>query len=230
MFEDADIAAVGALLGDRARASMLEALLSGEATTAGELALQAGVSRSGASAHLRKLREGGLVTEEVAGRNRLFRLASPELAEALEALARVAPTRAVSGLREAETTRALKCGRTCYDHLAGELGVGVTEALVRRRILRADDGDFTLTRAGSAWLNDLGVDIEAARASRRSFARGCLDWSERRLHLAGSLGAALADTFFAHGWLRRLPGGRAVALTSSGESWLRDELELAFVC
>ena len=227
MFEDADIAAVGALLADRARASMLEALLSGEATTAGELAFQAGVSRSGASAHLRRLREGGLVTEEVAGRNRLFRLASPELAEALEALARVAPTRAASGLREAETMRALKRARTCYDHLAGELGVAVTEALVRRRILRAGDGDFSLTTAGSAWFGDLGVDVDSARASRRSFARGCLDWSERRLHLAGSLGAALADAFFGHGWLRRLPGGRAVALTDAGEAWLRDELELA---
>jgi DNA-binding transcriptional ArsR family regulator len=226
MFEDADIAAVGTLLGDHARASMLEALLSGEATTAGELARQAGISRSGASAHLRKLRGGGLITEEAAGRNRLFQLASPELAEALEALARVAPVRPVLGLREAEAARALKRGRTCYDHLAGELGVAVTEALVRRRILRADDGNFSLTKAGTAWFGELGVDVEAVRASRRSFARGCLDWSERRLHLAGSLGAALADAFFAHGWLRRLPGGRSVVLTNAGESWLREELEL----
>lgn len=227
MLEDADIAAVGALLGDRARASMLEALLSGEATSAGELARLAGVSRSGASAHLRKLRDGGLITEEPAGRSRLFRLASPELAEALEALARIAPTRAVSGLREAETTRALKRARTCYDHLAGELGVAVTESLVRRRILRSEDGNFALTKNGVAWFGELGVDVEAARAARRSFARGCLDWSERRLHLAGSLGAALADTFFAHGRLRRLPGGRAVALTAAGESWLREELGLS---
>ena len=206
---------------------MLDALLGGEPTSAGELARIAGVSRSGASAHLRKLREGGLVSEEVVGRTRLFRLASAEVAEALEALASVAPPRKPSGLRQSEAGRALKRGRTCYDHLAGELGVAVTEALVERRILRLADESFSLTKDGTAWFRDLGVDVAAAYATRRSFARACLDWSERRPHLAGALGAALAAAFFAHGWVRRRPGGRAIAVTRTGEEWLKRELGMS---
>lgn len=223
---DADIAAVGALVGDGARAAMLTTLLGGEAATAGELARIAGVSRSGASAHLRKLRDGGLVSEEIVGRNHFFRLAGLELADALEALARVAPARRPACLRESEATRAVKRARTCYDHLAGALGVAVTEALVTRRVLRLQDDAFRVTRTGTAWFEELGVDLSQARGARRSFSRTCLDWSERRFHLAGALGAALADTFFAQRWVRRLPGGRAFAVTPRGARWLRDELGL----
>src|SRR5512144_2599012 len=135
MLAEADIAAVGALIGDRARAAMLNALMGGEPISAGELARVGGVSPSGATAHLRRLREGGLVADEPDGRQRVFRLASPELAEALEALALVAPPVPVRSLGEARTLGALKRARTCYDHLAGELGVAVTEALVAREIL-----------------------------------------------------------------------------------------------
>lgn len=223
---DADIAAVGALIGDGARASMLTTLLGGEATTAAELARIAGVSRSGASAHLRKLREGGLVVKEVAGRNHFFRLAGREIAEMLEALARVAPVGRPAGLRESEATRALKRARTCYDHLAGRLGVSVTEALVARRILRLQDGGFALTKTGSTWFEALGVDVPRVLAERRSFTRACLDWSERRPHLAGALGAALTDVALARRWVRRLPGGRALVVTPPGERWLRDELRV----
>ncbi len=205
---------------------MILTLLGGDAIPAGELARRAGVSPSGASAHLKRLREGGLITQERAGRHRYFRLASPELAEALESLARVAPTRPVSSFRESEGTRALKRARTCYDHLAGELGVGVADALVDRGVLARLDDAFALTDDGRRWFTAVGVDLDALAGSRRSFARACIDWSERRPHLAGSLGAAFADVFFARKWIRRLPGGRAVAVTPDGRAWLARELGL----
>jgi DNA-binding Lrp family transcriptional regulator len=203
---------------------MLLTLLGGEAVPAGELARRAGVSPSGASAHLRRLREGGLITQERIGRHRYFRLASPELAEALESLARVAPVRPASSLRESETTQALKRARTCYDHLAGELGVALADALVERKLLTRSDEAFALTRDGAAWLGSLGVELAVVGRSRRSFARACIDWSERRPHLAGALGAAVCDLFFARVWIRRLPGGRAVAVTEDGRAWLAREL------
>ena len=223
----ADIAAIGALLADDARASMVLTLLGGEAIPAGELARRAGVSPSGASAHLKRLREGGLITQESVGRHRYFRLASAELAEALESLARVAPVRPASSFRESESTRALKHARTCYDHLAGELGVAVSDALVDRGLLTRADAAFAVTNDGTDWLRSLGIDLDDVAASRRSFARACLDWSERRPHLAGSLGAAVADVFFARKWIRRLPGGRAVAVTPDGRAWLARELGLS---
>jgi DNA-binding transcriptional ArsR family regulator len=224
MIAEADIATVGAALADDGRAAMLLALLGGDALSAGELARVAGRSPSGASAHLRTLREAGLVVSEDAGRNRFFRLAGADVADALETLARVAPLRPVRTLRRSEAARALKRARTCYDHLAGELGVDVTGALVRRRLLTSADGSFRVTRAGKAWLGDLGIDVDALESNRRVLARPCLDWTERRPHLAGALGAAVADLFFTSGWVRRLPGGRAVAPTPAGREWLRREL------
>lgn len=223
---EADLASIGSLLADDARASMILTLLGGDAIPAGELARRAGVSPSGASAHLKRLREGGLITQERAGRHRYFRLASAEVAEALESLAHVAPVRRVSSFRESEATRALKRARTCYDHLAGELGVGVADALVGCGVLTRTDAAFALTDEGTRWFGGLGIDVDAIAASRRSFARACVDWSERRPHLAGSLGAALADVFFARKWIRRLPGGRAVAVTPDGRAWLARELGL----
>jgi DNA-binding transcriptional ArsR family regulator len=223
----ADIASIGALLADDARGTMVLTLLGSEAVPAGELARRAGVSPSGASAHLRRLREGGFITQEHVGRHRYFRLASPELAEALESLARVAPVRPVSSFRESEGTRVLKHARTCYDHLAGELGVAVADALIERGVLTRGGDAFAVTDDGSQWLTSLGIDLDAAAGSRRSFARACLDWSERRPHLAGSLGAAVADVFFARKWIRRLPGGRAVAVTPDGRAWLQRELGLS---
>jgi DNA-binding transcriptional ArsR family regulator len=227
MTADADIAAVGALVGDRARASMLNALMAADAVSAGELARQAGVTPSGATAHLRRLRDGGLVTDEVVGRQRVFRLAGPDVAEALEALSLVAPPLPARGLRESRAATALKRARTCYDHLAGELGVAVTEALVEREVLAPEDGRFAVTGAGRLWLGELGIDVDALNRKQRSFARSCLDWTERRPHLAGSLGAGIATTFFTRGWVRRRPGGRAVAVTTAGADWLEDSLGIA---
>ena len=224
MIADADIAAVGALVGDRARASMLLALMGGDAVSAGELARRAGVTPSGATAHLWRLRDGGLVTSEVVGRQRVFQLAGPDVAEALEALSLVAPPLPARGLRQSRAAAALKQARTCYDHLAGEFGVAVTEALVEREVLAPENGRFAVTGPGRLWLGDLGVDVDALERKPRSFARSCLDWSERRPHLAGSLGAGVATAFFARGWVRRRPGGRAIAVTAAGADRLEGNL------
>jgi DNA-binding transcriptional ArsR family regulator len=226
MIADADIAVVGAALADRSRAGMLLALLGGEAIAAGELARIAGRSRSGASAHLRTLRNAGLVVAEDVGRKRFFRLANSEIADALELLARVAPLRPARTLRQSDAAQALKRARTCYDHLAGELGVAVTEALVERRLLERDGDAFCVMDAGRVWLGDVGIELADVERQRRSFARACVDWTERRPHLAGALGAALTDLFFARGLVQRLPGGRAIALTSAGSRWLTRELGL----
>jgi DNA-binding transcriptional ArsR family regulator len=224
---DADLARVGALIGDRRRATMLLALLGGEELTASELAARAGASSSLASAHLSKLLGGRLLDVERHGRTRRYRIATPEVAEALEALSALAPPRPAQSLREVRAGEALRHGRTCYDHLAGELGVGLTDAMVRQGTLTPADGSFTLTDPGERRLRELGVDLTAARAARRSFARQCIDWTERQPHLAGALGAALAERLFALGWIERRPGVRALVLTPLGSGELRARFALS---
>ena len=167
------------------------------------------------------------MTDEVVGRQRVFRLAGPDVADALEMLSLVAPPLPARGLRESNAAAALKRARTCYDHLAGELGVAVADALVEREVLAPADGRFSVTGAGRGWLEDLGIDVEALERRPRSFARSCLDWSERRPHLAGSVGAGVATALFAHGWVRRRPGGRAITVTASGAAWLERTLGVA---
>jgi DNA-binding transcriptional ArsR family regulator len=213
---------VAALLGDSTRAAMLDALMDGEARPAGELARRAGVAPSTASEHLQRLLEGRLLTVEPNGRERRYRLASAEVAEVLESLSRLGSEPPPRSLRAAGRTEALRAARTCYDHLAGRLGVAVTEALVERDALRPGDGSFELTASGEAFLAGLRVDVAAARQRKRIFARSCLDWSERRPHLAGALGAALADAALAEDWVRRRPNDRALRVTAAGERAFRD--------
>jgi len=193
MSGDADVAAVAALVAEPSPAAILDALMDGNAHRASELARRAGIAPSTASGHLARLLAGGLVSCDVQGRERCYRLASASTAEALEALARLAPTAQVQSLRAANRGEVARAARTCYDHLAGRLGVCLTEALVDRGALLVRDASYELTAAGEEMLARLGVDVGAARTRRRSFAHACLDWSERRPHLAGALGAALAD-------------------------------------
>jgi DNA-binding transcriptional ArsR family regulator len=221
MLADADLARLGALLGDGRRAAMLLALMSGEELSAGELAARAGASSSLAAAHLAKLRDGGLILDRRQGRERRYRLAGPAVAEALEHLLALAPPRPPRSLRESNRGAAIQRARTCYDHLAGELGVGLTEALERQGALETADAGYSLTRSGTRRLTELGVDITNARQGKRAFARQCLDWTERRPHLAGALGAALADRFFELEWVSRRPGSRALTVTPQGASELR---------
>ena len=205
---------------------MLDALVDERDLPASELARRVGVSPSTASTHLARLVEARLVTVERHGRQRRYRLAGPAVAEALEALAAIAPLRPVRSLREATRGKLLRDGRTCYDHLAGRLGVELTGALASRGLLRRREGAYVLTRRGEQALGELGVDVADVRAQRRRFAFPCLDWSERREHLAGALGAALAERLFALGWVTRVGPGRAAALTDAGRAELRSRFGL----
>lgn len=230
MRTDVDIAVPTRLIGDPARGAMLSALLSGQALTSGELARAAKVSPSTASEHLAQLRGGGLVEVVAAGRHRYYRIASSEVAAALEALAMVSPERPVRSLRQASMDAAMALARTCYDHLAGRVGVAVHDALIERGSFVAGGDGYLLTRDGERTLAGLGVDVQAARASRRIFAKACLDATERRPHLAGALGAALYCRVTELGWVvRRGQGQRALRLTDSGLRRLAAELGVAGV-
>jgi DNA-binding transcriptional ArsR family regulator len=216
MREGPDIASLAALLGDPARAAMLTALMGGQALTAGELAAEAGIAPQTASAHLARLAEAGLVVREVQGRHRYARLAGPEVAEALEGLmglaARTGRLRARPGPRD----EAMRRARVCYDHLAGSLGVRLHDVLVGSGAVVAAPEGLALTPLGCAWLVAQGVDVGALEARRRPLCRACLDWSERRHHLAGSVGATLLDLVLARGWATRDPQSRALLFCAMG--------------
>jgi DNA-binding transcriptional ArsR family regulator len=225
----ADLAAAARLIANRARASMLDRLLDGRAHLAGELAREARVAPSTASGHLAELVDGGLIAVERVGRQRRYRLAGSHVADVLEALAPIAPPLAANSLNEVTAIERLREARTCYDHLSGRLGVAITDALVRRRAITPRDGGFELTLRGARSFEGIGVDVDGARRRKRGFALGCLDWTERRIHLAGALGAAVADRLLELGWVRRRPnGGRAVSVTPDGDvallEWLGVEL------
>ena len=217
-----DFAAVAGLLGHPARSAMVDALMAGEGLSAGKLARAAGVAPSTASQHLGRLVDGGLVTVVADGRQREHRLAGPEVAEALEALARICPPTPVRSLRHARARDALAHARTCYDHLAGAVGVALADALVDRAWLAPGGDGWEVTAAGEAGLASAGVDVAAARRARRALARRCVDWTERRPHLAGALGAAVTATALTAGWIRRHPAGRAVVVTPAGRRALTD--------
>jgi DNA-binding transcriptional ArsR family regulator len=226
-----DLSAVGALLADPARASILLALSGGVALPASDLAQRAGITPSTASTHLGRLLEVQWVAVERYGRHRYYRLTSPLVATVLEQLARGAPPIPVRSLRGQQQNDALPLARSCYDHLAGKLGVALADALVQQDVLRVEGSDFVLTPQGLAFLRQHGVAVPQETRRRRAFARRCLDWSEQRDHLAGALGAALFATWEAQGWIVRQADSRAVRLTplgvaqlpAWGEAWPPDE-------
>jgi len=217
---DADIASVAAVMGNPARGVMLSELMGGRSLPAGELARAARVSPSTASEHLARLTAAGLVIAERHGRHRYHRLADDRVAQAVEALSALAPPRRVRSLREDAQSCAERAARSCYDHLAGALGVALADRLCDRGAL--DQRSLSLADAGP--FEALGVDVEALGSSRRPLTRSCLDWSERRPHLAGELGAATLRALFDSKWLARRPQGRAIAVTPRGREGLRDVL------
>ncbi|MEW1698792.1 ArsR/SmtB family transcription factor [Streptomyces sp. NPDC093249] len=222
-----DLAALAALFADETRAAFLLALLDGRAWTAGELARHAGVAPSTTSEHLGRLVGGGVLTEERQGRHRYVRLADPGVAHLVEDLAarsEPAVPPPPRSLRAANAGRAMARGRTCYDHLAGRLGITITEAMTGRGLLRQDTG-FALTDRGLAWYDGLGVPLTGR--GRRPLARGCLDWTERRPHLAGLAGAALCAHALDAGWCVRIGSERAVRVTEEGEQALYASLGIA---
>ncbi len=218
------IAEIAALADDPARANMLAALMDGRALTASELAYTAGVTPQTASGHLAKLSQGGLLALAKQGRHRYYRLASPLVGRMLESIMAVVAIEAPPRHRPRSPREDALCfARTCYDHLAGRLGVAITEALVEGRHLVLGEDGGEVTEEGAALLRErVGIDIAAvAQGRRRAFCRPCLDWSECRPHIAGALGAALAERCFALGWIVRLRDTRAVAITTAGRPALR---------
>jgi DNA-binding transcriptional ArsR family regulator len=223
-------ASIAAVAGDPARAEMLHALMDGRALTASELARVAGITAQTASSHLARMTAVGILAVEKQGRHRYHRLASAGVAQMMEAIMQVAShldpprPRLSVGPRDA----ALRAARTCYDHLAGHLGVAVTDALVAGGCVELGSDGGVLTGSGIAFLRRIGIDIDAlldhrGKRSTRILCRPCLDWSERRFHLAGTLGAALCAHSFANAWVRRIKGTRAVAITPKGSRVFREE-------
>lgn len=240
---DIDIAAVAEVLADRSRCRMLLALGDGRALPASQLAAEAGIAASTSSGHLSRLVSAGMLAVEPHGRHRYYRLAGPHVADLLEAIMQVAPPLTVRSLREGTNAEALRRARTCYDHLAGRLGVALMGALLDAGALAGGDGAFDVTEserdrlAAPGWdvayeltdpgrelLSELGVDCTSA--TRRPFVRYCVDWSEQRHHLAGALGARLLDQFQERDWVRRRAGSRAVNITEAGATGLRRSLGL----
>lgn len=240
---DVDLAALGSILSDRSRCKILLALGDGRALPATTLADEAGVAASTASEHLARLVEARLISLERHGRHRYYRIDRPEVGELIEHLARLAPPMEVRSLREGTRAHALRAARTCYDHVAGRLGVGIMSSMIEHGLLRGGNGrfapaspgrdrpaspgfdlDYHLTRKGMAVLEGLGVEV--APRGRRPLIRYCVDWSEQRHHLAGALGASLAARLFELGWLRRSGSGRALLITPEGTAGLADTFGL----
>lgn len=221
MDAEPDLARIAGAVGDASRIRMLALLMEGRALTAKELALGAGIEPATATSHLRRLQDDGLVTVASQGRHKYFRFASDEVAQLVEALMRVAPRKPAAKQPKHEPIRA---ARYCYDHLAGSLGTDLLAAMLRKGWLEGDAAEprqLVLTAKGGKALAQLGVDVDAARARRRQFACLCLDWSERKDHLGGALGAAIAEGFRAAHWIERQKHSRVVRVTSTGTDALR---------
>ena len=219
MHGEADRAAVGALIGDRTRATILLTLLGGGLTSASALAGRAEVSPSLACNHLRKLSEGGLVVVERRGRQRMYRLASSSIADALEALMPLAPSRREQSLRGVRARDSLRRGRLCYDHLAGRVGVALATAMIDQAWLSGTD-DYRVTEDGIVGLAQVGIDVHLLASRSRPLTRSCLDWSEQRPHLAGGIGAVLTAELLRRGWLEAREASRVVSVTEEGRTRL----------
>ncbi|OWV85118.1 helix-turn-helix transcriptional regulator [Rhizobium sp. R693] len=217
MKEGPDIAQIGALIGDPARANMLTALMGGKALTATELAAAGGITVQTASTHLAKLEAGNLLAQRKQGRHRYFTLADDSVGKFLESIMGFAAGRGHLRHKPGPKEPALRKARICYDHLAGDYGVRMLDSLIARGAIDAIGDGLALTESGETALKDIGIDVHALKSSRRPLCRSCLDWSERRAHLAGSLGKALLSNFLEKGWARRAAESRSVVFSPEGE-------------
>ena len=220
MTDDAKIAHVAAVLADPARARIVMVLMDGRARTAKELAFLAGVSPSTASAHLARLSDIGLIAVTPQGRHRYHRLASPRIAGMVESISAVAGAMPQAPVARLRGGAGLRLARTCYDHLAGRLAVAIADSLQAEGHVLLDDDGGEVTRSGRAFFAEHGFRIEPAASLRRVFCRACMDWSERRFHIAGHVGAVICTETVARGWLRRERDGRALAVTPEGRQGL----------
>lgn len=223
MTVEPDLSAIANLIGDPTRASILCALMGGEALPASELAYRAHVTPQTISSHVAKLMAGNLIKVEKIGRHRYYSLSSHQVAQTLEILQLIAPLTKQATPRASQISPALCQARTCYDHIAGKLGVAITDSLTAHKFLVKDDDVYHLSRQGAEWLKLWEIDEIVLRQQRRKFAYPCMDWSERRCHVAGALGAAIANLFFERGWLERQVNTRALTITSKGETVLHED-------
>jgi DNA-binding transcriptional ArsR family regulator len=222
-----DLVEIAALIGEPTRVVMLWSLVGGQARPASELAFYANVSAQNASAHLARLVAAGLLAVEAHGRHRYYRLAGADVAHAVEALAALSPAaKETAGLPPRQTPD-LKYARTCYDHLAGRAAVEICAALNDKGYITPSGADFEITSKGEKLFSDLGIEIGELREQRRAFARQCQDWSERRPHIAGALGAALLERMFQRGWIARVRSSRIVRVTARGKEDVYKLLKLA---
>jgi DNA-binding transcriptional ArsR family regulator len=219
MVAEPDVSRVARTIGDPTRLRMLTLLMEGRALTAKELAYGTGVEPSTATAHLRRLLGDALVVARSQGRHKYFQLASPQVARCVESLLVLAP----AGPAVAEKAHhPLRAARFCYDHLAGQLAIQITSSLLHRELLERRNDNFIPTKSAGRWFDRFGLDLGALAGARRKFAPACMDWSERKDHIGGALGAALARRLVDARWIRRSPGSRAVTVTPAGRTALRE--------
>ena len=216
---------IATLIGDKARSIMLWSLLDGKAYTATELAVSANISRQSVSNHLSKLMEADLVTVEKQGRHRYYRLANELVAQVIESLASLIPNQKIE-IRKSPESQKLAFARTCYDHLAGKLSVELVTFLKEKKVIVLNENDFVVTDSGKNWFAEFGIDVDTLRNKRRSFAHKCMDWTERKHHIAGALGAAILEHFLKNDWIRRKQNTREIVVTALGEMKLFDELKI----
>jgi len=218
MKEGPDIALLGSLIGDPARANILMALLSGKALTATELAAEASVTLQTTSSHLKKLEAGGLLHRRKQGRHQYFTLADDDVGSLLESMLGFAAKKGHTRVRTGPKDPALRNARVCYNHLAGEMGVQMLDSLIRQDLIVGIDTELTLSNTGVSFIENLGIDPKALKKPRRPVCKSCLDWSARRSHLAGTLGTELLNRFYSLGWAKRDEGSRIVTFTPKGST------------
>jgi DNA-binding transcriptional ArsR family regulator len=217
-----NVAKVATLVSEASRAAILTVLLDGRLHPASELAYMARIKPQTASFHLSKMVDATIVTVEKQGRHRYYGIRNPEIAQVLETLLSIAPPIEIKSLKQASEDKAMRSARTCYDHLAGNLGVQLTDSLIKAGIICEEKNTFIVTDKGEAFFKTFHIDLGIVKKKRRSFAHKCLDWSERRYHLAGSLGTALLERLFDLKWIQRIPDTRAIKITSEGKNGFKN--------
>lgn len=217
MSTKSNVAMIASLVSEPSRAAILTALLDGRFHTASELAHMAGIKPQTASFHLAKMTEAQVVTVEKQGRHRYYGIQDPEVARVMELFLSIAPSVPIHSFKHASENEALRLARTCYDHVAGQLGVQLMSFFIQKGILSEDQDGLHITEQGETFFTDFQIDLKKTRQKRRSFSHKCLDWSERRHHLAGALGSALLDRLFELNWIERLPTTRAIRVTADGK-------------
>ncbi|PPQ47109.1 transcriptional regulator [Paenibacillus peoriae] len=222
MSTKSNVAMIASLVSEPSRAAILTALLDGRFHTASELAHMVGIKPQTASFHLAKMTEAQVVTVEKQGRHRYYGIQDPEVARVMESFLSIAPSVPIHSFKHASENEALRLARTCYDHVAGQLGVQLMSSFIQKGILSEDQDGLHITEQGETFFTDFQIDLKKTRQKRRSFSHKCLDWSERRHHLAGALGSALLDRLFELNWIERLPTTRAIRVTADGKRGFKE--------